>query len=249
MDFIKSCQFDFKKFNIDPESSILTMSGPVSTYGNMDAHGDIIEHGAFTKSIKQNPIVKLVVNHENHDFRGLIGKIKLYEKGEEVWGDATIKKDIPIVKDELMPRLEILSEVGDSTPLVDSFSVRIGKDAKVERLKNVQGGRYLFKEATIKDVSLVGFPANDRAKVAFIKSETEERDFLKKLEDVTSLRELEGLLEEDAQFSKKEAMTLISKIKMHGGDDTVKQLIKENNEFRTAINFLKQVQGIKNEYK
>lgn len=232
MSYLKPCKLDFKKFEVTETNKYIELEGPVSSYGNMDTYGDIMDQGCFSKSIKSNSTVKLVLDHNSNSTRDILGMITLYEKGDIIYGEGVMNKDYPVVRDEVIPRILDKS--------VEDFSIRIGSDAKIEKLKNVPNGRYLFKEATIKDVSLVPFGANPTAKIKdYSKSDEEIKEFLKELESVVTVRELEGALVKHG-FSKEEAMLIISKSALVKRDAIITPYLKKINDLE-IINKVQQI--------
>lgn len=219
--YFKSCKLDFDKDTFTSDNGHIKVEGVVSSYGNMDSYGDIIKKGAFTKSIQQKPTVKLVVNHESRDITKSVGEITLSERGDSIYGEGYINAKYPIVKNELLPRME--------DGIVNDFSIRIGADAKVERLKE---GRLLFKEASIADVSFVLFPANENARiVSFSKSEKDIAEQIEVLKECNSMDKIEEFLFIN-NLSKEETSFLIKKVIDLQKDAIVAPYIKEANQLR-----------------
>jgi uncharacterized protein len=145
----KTLNFEFKGINEAGE-----FEGLASVYGNEDSYGDVVEPGAFTKSISESG-----------------GKVKVFYEHRTPIGSGEVT-DTPaglVIKGRLLLGVAAAAEAYElaKASLVDGLSIgfRTVKDSwdevnKVRRLVEVK----------LYEVSLVSFPANELARVTAVKS-------------------------------------------------------------------------------
>lgn len=188
----------------DAGGEAMTFSGYGARFGNVDAHGDVIERGAFAKSIRESksngnwPAMLMqhggflgggdsvpigVWTDMREDDRGLYveGKLADTPRGQEAYA---------LLKMEPRPAISGMS-IGYKAL---EWSMRSKPDEPRRRLKAVK----------LHEVSLVTFPANDQARV----------DSVKSIDEMTSeeLRELEASLREKG-LSRADAVKAVSGFK------------------------------------
>lgn len=153
----KALNFEIKAVNEDG-----TFTGVASAYGEPpDAYGDVIEPGAFTKTIADHAGEVVVL--WQHDQTEPVGWGML-EDGE---GGLTISGRLELELDTAKKAYIALSK-----KLVRGLSIGF----KTIRKKTVEGVRRL-QEIKLYEVSLVTFPANERALITGVKSAfSEEMD-------------------------------------------------------------------------
>jgi hypothetical protein len=158
-----------------------------STFGNVDLVGDIVEKGAFTKSISKKGAsgVKLFLQHNSNDIIGKFTDIYEDEKG------LVIKGRFFLGNIQKADETHFLMKEGEIT----QFSIGYRVISKAFD----GNGNTLLKEIDLIEVSPVTFPANPEAQLVGVKSvkELTEREFEKRLRD-------------DAGLSQKEAKSLMS---------------------------------------
>lgn len=171
-----------------------------SIFGNIDSYRDIVAKGAFVESLKSKKPVLLW----QHDWKQPIGiytearedERGLYVKGKLAMGVQRGKEAHELL---LMDAIKGMS-IGYRT-IEDQF------DAKT--------GITTLKKLDLMEVSLVTFPANDRANVTGVKSAPD------------TIREFEEFLREAGKYSREEAKLIASKgfraIEIHreGGDEAL----------------------------
>lgn len=132
-----------------------SFEGVLATYNNVDLGGDVIEPGAFTKTIAEHgPEVKLLWQHEPSN---VIGTLQLIDGPDalRVKGQIELDDDIPFSKTAYkLLKKRLLS------------GLSIGYDTVKDETKN--GIRYL-KELRLWEGSLVTFPMNELAGVTSVK--------------------------------------------------------------------------------
>ena len=129
--------------------------GLASTYGNVDLGGDVIERGAFTKTISERGDEVVILDH--HDSRRSIGLGRVEDSDEGLIVRGKLELDLPEassahkrLKARLMKGLSI------------GYRVPRGK------IRFEDGVRYL-KEVILDEISLVTFPMNPRAQLLSVK--------------------------------------------------------------------------------
>lgn len=142
------CKFEFKESEEDDLYFNVKAYG--STFSNVDLVNDAVDKGAFKKSLKKR-IPKLLWGHNMKDVPiGIIDNIKEDDNG--LLFEARLPKDDAFVRDRLIPQIKIGS--------LNSFS--IGYSTEVSEVDNKTGIRRL-KEVNLYEISLVTFPANEKA--------------------------------------------------------------------------------------
>lgn len=141
--------FPFELKSLDLEAG--TGEGYAAVKGNIDLDGDLIEDGAFAKTIAERPKVPVLAHH---DVKHAIGLGALYEDDHGL----QVKWKFSDVPDAAVAKQ--LAADGVLTGL------SIGYRAIQKKFKN--GVRHL-QEVAVSEFSLVVFPANDLARVASVK--------------------------------------------------------------------------------
>lgn len=164
-----------------------TFVGYASTFGNVDLVGDIVEKGAFVKSLAKKGAsgVKMFLQHDSNDIIGKFTDIYEDEKGLVIKGRFFLG-DI-----QKASETHFLMKEGEIT----QFSIGYRVISKAFD----GNGNTLLKEIDLIEVSPVTFPANPEAQLVGVKA----------IKDMTE-RELEKRLRDDAGLSQKEAKVLMS---------------------------------------
>lgn len=141
--------------------------GMLSPYGNVDQGGDVVERGAFTKTIQDNGNTRPLLWQHKADTP--IGQVELVDTAEGLAVKGQLLMDLPEArKAYLLMKARIVKglSIGYST-------VKDSIENSVRRLKELK----LF------EASVVTFPMNPAALITGIKSET-KGDFNQELLDV-----------------------------------------------------------------
>ena len=166
-----------------------TFSGYGSIFGNIDSHGDIVQPGAFAKSLKRHEErgtrPKLFWQHDMHQPIGSWTSIKEDEKG--LYMEGRFNMDVQRGREAYA-----LLKAGD----IDGLS--IGYRTIKEKRDNVKSAN-LLEELDLIETSVVSLGSNDLALVDAVKQIRGE--------ELPSLSEFEGFLRE-AGFSKTEAAAI-----------------------------------------
>lgn len=160
--------------------------GWASIYGNVDEGGDVVEKGAFARTIKARPEVPVLWRHDSPIGKG---QLEDTEKGLKIRGALTLavaqaKEALALMKDGVVKGLSIGFQ---SIPAKEEI---------------VNGIRHLH-EVKLWEVSLTPFPMNQRALVTAVKKLdfSKESDTRSRLEAVmvdqrAVMDKLQALLDE-----------------------------------------------------
>jgi uncharacterized protein len=176
---MKRLAFSFEEIKADDDTR--TIEGFASVFNNIDSYSDIVMPGAFAKTLarRKKPVPMLW----QHDSREVIGK----------WDELEEREKGLFVKGKIIDTQTGL----DAYKLVKEGAVSgmsIGYGTEKYEIDNDKGTRKLL-EVKLYEVSLVTFPANERAQVTGVKSRPH------------TIREFEDFLRE-AGFSREDATTV-----------------------------------------
>jgi HK97 family phage prohead protease len=134
-----------------------TFTGYASVAGVMDSHRDIVQRGAFSKSLAQRPAarVKMLREHEGEPV-GVWKSLVEDERGLKATGQLVLGTTKGRETYELM-----------KAGAIDSLS--IGYRTIRDRMDRTKGARIL-EELSLMEISLVNFPSNDQATIQSVKS-------------------------------------------------------------------------------
>jgi uncharacterized protein len=146
---------DLKLFIKALDDDAGTFTGLASVYGNVDLGGDVVEPGAFAKSLAdRGGEVPILWQHDPAQPIG-VGKLKDTERGLQVDGELVL--DMPTAKGAYaMLKKRVIRGLSIGFEIVKS--------------KVVNGVRHLI-EIKLHEVSLVTFPMNELAQVSAVKAE------------------------------------------------------------------------------
>lgn len=141
------------------------LEGYAATFGNVDNVGDVIVAGAFTKSL-QTRKPKFCLQHDSDELIGVI--TSALEDTEGLF----IKADFA--------NIQCAQDARELVRIGAIMEMSIGYSTKEYEIR--QDGVRVLKEIELYEISLVTFPANDKAKITKVKSQP------------TTARELESFL-------------------------------------------------------
>jgi HK97 family phage prohead protease len=132
------------------------IEGYAAVFGNRDAYGDIIVPGAFERSLREKPDVKVLYQHDTHQPIGKQESAYEDEFGLAVVGALTNTElvtgtVVPLLEDEVITGLSIGYEV-------------------IAEEHNAELGVWFLKDIELWEWSPVTFPANELATVTQVKS-------------------------------------------------------------------------------
>ncbi len=146
-----------------------TFEGLLSPYGNVDDGGDMVERGAFTKSMAEHGNTVPMLWQHKADCP--IGELTLDDRADGLWvkGRLLLDDDVPEAKKAYaLLKGQIIK------------GLSIGYDAVQKSV--VDGVRHL-KELRLWEGSVVTFPMNTSALISSVKSREQKGDFLEELAD------------------------------------------------------------------
>lgn len=185
--------FEFRGVELETKadgSEVGTFTGLAAAFGNRDLVNDVIEPGAFAKSLANPRAIKMLWSH---DVRAPIG----------VWADLRETKAGLEVKGELILEVQqarealALMKAGALDALSIGFRVPKG-GATIDR----DTGTRRLKEIELLEISLVTFPANPQARVTGVKAQLDAGE-------LPSERDMERLLRQ-AGLSQREAKAFVA---------------------------------------
>lgn len=162
-----------------------TFEGYGSIFGNLDSYGEVVEPGAFTKSlgrhVKEKTKPLMLWQHNPDDPIGVWESLEEDAKG--LRGTGRLLKGVRRADEAY-----ILMKAG----AIQGLSIGY-REVKVEP----DGNNRKLKELDLLEVSIVSFPANRRARVSAVKSERME-EFATRLRDGEPMpvKEFEDILRE-----------------------------------------------------
>jgi len=175
------------------------IKGYASTFGNIDRGDDVVERGAFVKTIdefrRSGKVIPMCFQHSQMDIIGGFDPAKMYEdeKGLHVEGEIYTKIGRGADVYELAKH-NVISDMSIGYGVVDQ---EFGNDT--------DNGRTIrkLKEVKLYEISMVATPMNPQARITDVKAEKDE--------DSVSLGELKGLIEKSS-LDEKEIKYLLTKI-------------------------------------
>lgn len=178
------------KFSSDGDA--MTISGYGAVFGNIDAYGDMILPGAFAASLAA------------HKSAGTMPQM-LLEHGSSplpigVWKSmAEDGHGLKVEGEFLTTALGIDSWKAAKAGAINGLSIGY-RPTEFQMRQKPEDPRRFLKSVDLIEVSLVGRPANDKARVSQVKS----------ADEIKTIRDFEGFLRDAGGFSASEAKRLAS---------------------------------------
>lgn len=178
-------KFKDVKLEIKEMGETGSFTGFASVYGNKDFGGDVVEAGAFTKSLTdKGGEVPILWQHDMTEPIGM-GKLTDSASGLVIKGDLAIESSPVAVKAYGLMKRGILK------------GLSIGYDAVRDEVKS--GVRYL-REIKLWEVSIVTFPMNELATIQTVKMEEAKSELQEFMEE--EKQKFLALLEQHAALFK-----------------------------------------------
>jgi len=217
---LKFKDFKLEKFEIKKDSNQnerLIISGWAARFGNVDSYGDIIEFGAFTKTISERK--GRIAFCYQHEIDEPIAKILvLEERAEGLWVEAEISASETDIQTKIKEGILFEMSIGYRT---------------INCTEEVVQEKYIthLTEVKLYEISLVTIAANEMATIQNMKSE-EKKNFID-----DSFERLITL--ERNQSRKYDLMKLKNQVKALLDEEPVKATPKSEEPLKT-IDFTKQ---------
>jgi len=185
-----SCVAELKAMDDEEEEG--RFEGYASIFGNKDLGGDVVQEGAFRKSLmrRKPKNVKMLMQHKTDMPIGVYDKIKEDDNGLRVQGRLALGTQKGREAYELL-------KMG----ALDGLSIGYKADPKKQVYDERKRKRYL-KEVDLMEISLVTFPMNPKAQVTSVKaSDRTIRDWEKFLRDEGDLSRSQSKIASKAVYS------------------------------------------------
>jgi len=216
-------RIEFKFAEDSPEGVI---SGYGAVFGNVDSYGDVIEKGAFKDTLRE------------WEDKGKYPPMLLQHGGGMFGGDAM--SGVPIgVWTSMQENSKGLKVQGKLLAMETDDSRRVYEAVKAGALDGLSIG-YEVREAIngtkpgeprrkltnidLWELSVVTFPANDRARISGVKA-------AEMIDRMNSLSDAEDILREAGLFSRKAGRDFVSRLakiaRREAGDDQVEDLLEQ----------------------
>jgi HK97 family phage prohead protease len=172
-----------------------TFAGYASVFGGIDSFNDTITKGAFTDTIKaiENGTTRQPLMLFGHSSQNVVGKwTKFKEDDTGLW-----------VEGEFTPNHTLANDVYASTRHGAIDGMSIGFDIPAGGSEELEEGGRRINKINLWEISIVGFPADDNARVAQVKND---------IEHIESIRDAEHILR-DAGYSRATAKALLSQLR------------------------------------
>lgn len=155
-----------------------SFTGIASVYGVEDSYGDIIEKGAFTKTIQENPEIPLLWQHDDSE---VIGKGSVSEQSGKIMISAQLDMEDPTAQ-------KAYRKIKNK--LVKGLSIGF---QSIKKTFGEENGKYIrrIQELKLMEVSIVTFPALAQAQITSVKSTDELAQRLTAMESKLSALEAE----------------------------------------------------------
>ena len=155
-------------YKMDEKDGIKTIKGHASAFNNVDSHGDIVEKGAFTKSIAQAMERKInLFSSHSMDARDLVGSIvSMREDGKGLLFEAAISQ-APSAQD-----IAIKAAEGHLNEVSIGFFIKEYEDVRDEKTNKTI--RHI-KEVELVEISLVSRASNPEATLLEVREQNKEQ--------------------------------------------------------------------------
>jgi uncharacterized protein len=221
-DGICQCDTELKKLvfesEIKAENNKGIFTGYGSIFGNEDQGNDIMQKGAFTKSLMNRPVskVKMLYQHKTDEPIGVFTEIYEDSKGLFVKGQLAMGTQRGREAYELL-------KMG----ALDGMSIGFRADPEKQGYNENKRGVRTLKEVDLMEISLVTFPMNESALIETVKGNAKN---IREWEKI--LREAGGLSRTEAKIGAKALSESLSQ--RDAGDDN-KQLADLINKVANII--------------
>ena len=208
----------------DVDENLGIVSGYGSIFGNLDSDNDIIEKGAYKRTLKNNGNrIKYIYNHQIDKPIGRMKELEEDEKGlrfvaevpKTTFGKAVL---------ELM-KYNIIDEISVGISVLDN--------------DNKEDGTRLIKEVKLYEVSAVTLAANDQAKILEVKGQKDGEYIIKRFNNLIKfIKNAESVTDElgyAVEYELEMLKSLIARDKTHQSEDKTRgKTHSESKKDKTA---------------
>ena len=208
----------------DVDENLGIVSGYGSIFGNLDSDNDIIEKGAYKRTLKNNGNrIKYIYNHQIDKPIGRMKELEEDEKGLRFVAEVpktTFGKEVL----ELM-KYNIIDEISVGISVLDN--------------DNKEDGTRLIKEVKLYEVSAVTLAANDQAKILEVKGQKDGEYIIKRFNNLIKfIKNAESVTDElgyAVEYELEMLKSLIARDKTHQSEDKTRgKTHSESKKDKTA---------------
>lgn len=215
--------FAFETKEVDDANG--TFTGYASVFGNKDLGGDVVEPGAFTRTLKETGGKFPLAGDHDWSLAGRLGFVEAVEDdtGLKVTGHFNMEKQY--AKDVYS---DVRQALANDLPMGMSF----GYDVVESNFDKKDGILYLL-DLTVYEASLTQFPMNPAAGVTDVKAQLEQIERMSTEERRELIKALSAGLEPDLYgplFTAGEARTIIGANNLGAQDDEAVALVEAFTE-------------------
>lgn len=161
----KGYQFEVKEINENDDQNVAIIKGYGSTFGNVDLGNDIVEKGAFEKTLREKGGKVFFLKDHRYDMDNQLGVATLKEDSKGLYGEFELNLETPQGQ---MAYAQAKQAKRHGIPLGMSIGYDIVK-ADYDSSNDVRR----LKELKLHEVSLTMFPMNTEAGMTDVKSTKE----------------------------------------------------------------------------
>ncbi|WP_312834751.1 HK97 family phage prohead protease [Comamonas sp.] len=208
----KTLNFEDAEIKFVGGDSVGTFEGYASVFGVTDSDGDVIRPGAFKSALHgRRPMrdVAMFFNHRKFDVP--IGR----------WTELTEDSKGLYAKGELTPGHAQADMIRAAMKHGTVGGMSVGFTFTNEGFTKSATGREFINVASLREISLCTFPANEQAQITSMKA----------LDSIESIRDCESWLRDVALLSKSDAQAFMARVKSatlrdSGGRDELTALVE-----------------------
>lgn len=155
---VEKKQFSFKFDDVDSHGMI---RGFASTFGNEDLGSDIVDKGAFKKTIQENIKWPILADHESRSHIGF--NLRAQETDQGLLVEGQLNLDVQLAREKYALAKQALKEGATMGLSIGYQTIKAEPDRKNPRIRHI-------KEVKLWEYSIVPFPMNTLAFITDAKS-------------------------------------------------------------------------------
>lgn len=188
----KTLSFDQTEIKFTGDGKQGIFEGYASVFNNTDSDGDIILPGAFKNALtNQSRKVAMFFNHKTWEIP--VGKWEALEEDSKGL----------LVRGQLTPGHSGASDLKAAMQHGTVEGMSVGFSVSKDDYTIIPSGRIFKNIASLREISVCTFPANELAGVSAMKS----------AEGIESIRDIENWLRDSVGFSKSQAVGMVARFK------------------------------------
>lgn len=160
-------------------------AGYASTFGRTDSYGDTISKGAYTQTLREFGLPKMLVQHDAKSLP--IGK----------WISAKEDNHGLLVEGEFTPGMVRAEETRAALKHGTVDGLSIGYSLQKGDYEEKPGGLLIRQVSRLVEISIVTFPADSAARVNLASIKSGELEMIEQIEQIETIREFERFLRDN----------------------------------------------------